>query len=377
MDTAALIQLVVVVSAALWPYRRSDAAYASGLIRKLKCWPKFLGYDEFQIDFHFASRRYEAVWTAGVNLDVSRYDFEPRRPTAVLVHGYLGKLYDDPMNKLKERLLTWKDMNVIYVNWEAGCSNFLLYEQAAANAEFTALTIRSLLSSLNNYWIGRNVSREQWGKVHFIGHSLGAHASGHAASLLRKSDNFGVDRISALDPAEPCFEAPGKSPFRLSKRQAKFVDVIHTDVARWKNNGFGLPKPIGHVDFYVNGGGPQPGCNPITNLFGRSKRAIINRSFPTDLNYVFLIPHAFFLGGVCDHFRAVLVYLESVELAITKRCSFFGQPWRLGDSKPRSTDCINASSCPHMGIEAENFDYKDGSRIFYVATNDADPYCKV
>lgn len=107
MDTAALIQLVVAVSAALWPSHTSDAAYASGLIRKLKCWPKFLGYDEFQIDFHFASRRYEAVWTAGGNLDVGRYDFEPRRPTALLVHGYLGKLYDDPMNKLKKRLLTW------------------------------------------------------------------------------------------------------------------------------------------------------------------------------------------------------------------------------------------------------------------------------
>lgn len=41
----------------------------------------------------------------------------------------------------------------------------------------------------------------------------------------------------------------------LSRDSAAFVDVIHT-------NGLmqGVMKPLGHADFYMNGGIVQPGC---------------------------------------------------------------------------------------------------------------------
>lgn len=50
----------------------------------------------------------------------------------------------------------------------------------------------------------------------------------------------------------------------LDITDAQFVDVIHT-----AGGTFGYVKPIGHVDFYPNGGkAPQPGCldplDPIT-----------------------------------------------------------------------------------------------------------------
>lgn len=64
--------------------------------------------------------------------------------------------------------------------------------------------------------------------------------------------------LLALDPAGPLFYIFNA---HLTNSDAKFVDVIHTDMGI-----LGLAKEIGHVDFYVNYGvRPQPGCTS-TNL---------------------------------------------------------------------------------------------------------------
>ena len=53
-----------------------------------------------------------------------------------------------------------------------------------------------------------------------------------------------VYRVTGLDPADPCFEDP-RSPLRLSRVNAQFVDIIHTDVAMNNNHAFGIYEPIG------------------------------------------------------------------------------------------------------------------------------------
>jgi hypothetical protein len=66
---------------------------------------------------------------------------------------------------------------------------------------------------------------------------------------------------------------------RLDRNDAKFVDVIHTDVFQR-----GVLQPAGHVDFYANGGIDQPGCN-IGNFIQK---------------------------GECNHNRAPKYYAESM-----------------------------------------------------------------
>lgn len=61
--------------------------------------------------------------------------------------------------------------------------------------------------------------------------------------------------MTGLDPAFPLYNFGG-SQTRLSTSDANFVDVIHTD-----GGILGFPWPLGHADFYPNGGIPlQPGC---------------------------------------------------------------------------------------------------------------------
>ena len=63
----------------------------------------------------------------------------------------------------------------------------------------------------------------------------------------------------ALDAASPQFENE-HIDVRLDRSDAQFVDVIHTDSKTFVVRGYGIKKPIGHIDFYPNGGYEQKNC---------------------------------------------------------------------------------------------------------------------
>lgn len=63
-----------------------------------------------------------------------------------------------------------------------------------------------------------------------------------------------------MDPAKPLFIS-AKNNRKLSKDDAEFVDIIHTDVLER-----GILATAGHADFYVNGGIEQPGCRSQNDM---------------------------------------------------------------------------------------------------------------
>lgn len=118
---------------------------------------------------------------------------------------------------------------------------------------------------------------------HLVGHSLGGQMCGVIGRSVHKKSRgeTQISRISALDPAFPGFYPSLGTP-AVSKKDAKFVDIIHTDA--WL---YGIPIATGHVDFWPNSGKTlQPGCprrGVVLNLSDSGK-------FPSNLFFVFNCP---------------------------------------------------------------------------------------
>ena len=67
---------------------------------------------------------------------------------------------------------------------------------------------------------------------------------------------------AGLDPAGPFFSL-NDTETRLDASDGDFVDIIHTDGGTLTGNELGFLPPIGHIDFYPNGGKTQPGCKNV------------------------------------------------------------------------------------------------------------------
>ncbi|XP_053606848.1 phospholipase A1-like [Plodia interpunctella] len=90
-------------------------------------------------------------------------------------------------------------------------------------------------------------------KLQLLGASLGGQTMSFIAKSYTKLTGEKIGRLTGLDPSGPCFR--NREPdTRLDESDADFVDVIMTNI-----HVFGMAAPVGHVNFYVNGGEVQPG----------------------------------------------------------------------------------------------------------------------
>ncbi|XP_028163534.1 uncharacterized protein LOC114355076 [Ostrinia furnacalis] len=176
------------------------------------------------------------------SLFASHFNFHD--PTVVYFGAFLEQPDDGSGLLVRESYMLRGDSNFIILDLsrlEAGPWYFTAAENTWYIGQFAAKFV--------DYMVSRGLDLN---KTHFIGHSLGAQSAGVAGSALKSGR---VSRITGLDPALPLFDKLPLSQ-RLDPSDAKFVDVIHTDAGI-----FGFKTPIGHVDFYPNGGiSPQPGC---------------------------------------------------------------------------------------------------------------------
>ncbi|CAN8003675.1 unnamed protein product, partial [Ixodes hexagonus] len=276
--------------------------------------------------------------------------FNASRESKFIVHGFLDTLYFGAwMTEMKDAYLKNADLNVFIVDWSGG--NGPVYDGAVANSRIAGAEIALFIRKLQQAF-GADAST-----MHIIGHSLGAHVAGYAGHNITR-----LGRITALDPAEPFFEGM-PAEVRVDRSDADFVDVIHTDCHPYLE-GMGMFDPVGHVDFYPNGGRVMPGCDMpsrfikmFTNFQGvvEGVRDIVS----------------------CHHQRAVQYMLDSIRdtdcLPMSFECPSF-EAFKKG----QCSDCgEDGSGCAPMGEHAEIWRHhkQDRVRQMYGVTNAHKPFC--
>ncbi|XP_028655066.2 lipase member H-like [Erpetoichthys calabaricus] len=262
--------------------------------------------------------------------------FDAAKKMTFVIHGY--RPTGSPpvwIERIVHLLVGIEDMNVIVVDWNRGAAT-INYPKAAENTRKVADILETTISQLVE--LGTSLS-----SIHLIGVSLGAHVAGFIGSRF----NGTIGRITGLDPAGPLFT--GRSPEeRLDPNDAMFVDVLHTDI-----DALGYREPLGHIDFYANGGTDQPGC-PRTILGGKE--------------YL-----------VCDHQRSVFLFLCS----LNKTCDITAYPCSsyIDFLDGKCTDCtaFSPAPCPILGYNV--YKWKEaliqrGQTKAYFSTTAEVPFCK-
>ncbi|XP_045513100.1 pancreatic lipase-related protein 2-like isoform X2 [Pieris brassicae] len=168
-------------------------------------------------------------------------------------------------------------------------------------------------------------------KVELLGFSLGGQTVSYIAKNFQVLTGRNISRITALEPAGPCFRTLGPTE-RLESTNADFVQVIHTNI-----DGYGMANRMGHVDFYVNGGEYQP----------------------ADLN---LFP----CTATCSHFRVLALWAIAVrnpEKFIAIKCNTI--------QEARDAECYKNKQVTNvMGLDVDV--KKHG--IFFLSTSKSYPF---
>ncbi|XKL61375.1 hypothetical protein PGB90_008432 [Kerria lacca] len=172
-----------------------------------------------------------------------KYGWNPKKKNVIVIHGFNGTESKSPMTIIKDAYLNRGDYNVFTVDWSR-LTFFPCYLSSLSNTRLVAQCTAQFYSHLT--YNGASAF-----KIHCVGHSLGAHICGMISNHLTHK----IHRIIGLDPARPLVDRYGSDMFRLTKDDANFVQVIHTNAGL-----LGETPAIGHVDFCVNGGTMQPSC---------------------------------------------------------------------------------------------------------------------
>jgi pancreatic lipase-related protein 1 len=276
----------------------------------------------------------------------SSWTFDPKKMTVFVTHGYTQGGNTGWLHNLKDAVLEWGDVNCIIVGWFHG-SMRLFYPQAASNTQI----VGALIADVSNEAMTMGAKGDD---MWCVGHSLGAHLCGHGGR--RADQKWG--RITGMDPAGPWYEGRDTLSNGLAPECATFVDAWHTHGQPSVITNTGTFEPRGHVDFYPNGGGNQPGC--VIDVYDdKDNNTTDNQSIWPEYDWTL----------VCSHQRATALFEESLKNTGCQMTSHM-QCYDAWNTPGACWQCDGV--CQIMGPEAKDM---PGRGLFYLETDRTSLFC--
>ncbi|XP_046994128.1 pancreatic triacylglycerol lipase-like [Schistocerca americana] len=272
--------------------------------------------EDDDVQFHLYTRSHPRGY---LRLEaVEQTDYDPRRRTVLMAHGYLGSGTTETVMMMRDAVLEAADVHFVAVHWGRLADGD--YRDAASNTTVVAERVAALLDALIAGLGARDAD------FHLLGFSLGAQVMGQVGHAMTAGR---VHRITALDPAKPLFDSRPLQQ-RLDSADAELVVVLHT-----AGGIAAFAEPLGHLDFYPNGGvSPQPAC--------------VRENFPL----------------VCSHMMAPSYLAEAVR-----------RPGAFVGSRCTSWDDFSSGRCEGQdGIALGLFQNYSTFGSFYLRTAEQSPY---
>lgn len=120
-----------------------------------------------------------------IHEDATMEIMSSHEPLKIITHGWRSSADKEGVEDIKTAYLEAKNVNVITIDWSA-IADSIFYPWVAYEAKGIGVKVAKFISALHYRY---NITGKQF---HLIGHSLGAHIMGIAAS----KSNLTVDRIT-------------------------------------------------------------------------------------------------------------------------------------------------------------------------------------
>ncbi|XP_058799609.1 inactive pancreatic lipase-related protein 1-like [Phymastichus coffea] len=328
--------------------------------------------NELSIYFYAYVNNSEGKYTEPKEVEINlknEVNFDSEKRTTIIIPGYLNVRTTSWISSMVKELHKFQnqDTNVIVVQWFKN----IIYSTAAKAVDEVANKTANMLRT-----IFKKNGKPKF--LHIIGHSLGAHIAGLTA--LKLKDTWFVDRVTGLDPARPILNNEKNATYKLNKDCANFVDVIHSNSDEHEST-FGFYEPMGHIDFYPNGGDHQPSCinkprekiiydDDLIDCF--KSATTFDYEYKLILNFIHRISNG--SNMICDHQMSARYFIESFhknKRYFATKIENFKQLSEIAKKELSCHDqnnCKANETCAEMGIHAENYSkYRQG--IYLLKTN--------
>lgn len=249
--------------------------------------------------FYDFSKEYIAIYKVqeAVQGILQAPDFDKTRKFIIFNPGFKTNINKKTADKVRDAFKNYPNSYLIiidhseYTNDNDGAIKS--YERSVRYVYYIGKALAQMLADLKKSGVPTK-------NMHCIGHSLGAQILGHTGQIFTEITGDKIPRITALDPAGPCFSNSFIQE-QVRSGVADYVEVYHCNAG-----GLGTSSVLGDIDFFVNKkGASQPDCKTpwLPGLFDSSKAATCNHRTCINI-YMATVTHPqWFLAHKCDTYK--------------------------------------------------------------------------